>query len=403
MITKLRLRSLLLSVLLQAAPLARLLSGDAVAAAAPLVAVIRWLALGAAACGGLDALSGATGTLLTQGGKSITSVNATNGVLLNGFRVQIQSDQFGIAPAYNFDGLPAGVTGSSQGVVLGTPQQTGVFTVSVTGFQFANKSGFTSSGGFTLSVQAGAPAVVITQGPAGQSVNPGSPVSFSVTATGPNLLYAWLKDGAVFPGASSSNLFIAAAQLSDAGRYAAVVSSGAASATSAPAVLTVIALAPHFAQAPAGVEVYAGEPAVLTASASGTPPFAYRWALGSQALPGQTNATLVLPAVEAANAGSYTVTVTGPGGAATSPPAVITLAAPLQVQAGPWSSPGAANLMFNAIPGRRYVVESRTELTAGVWSVGLTLAPAGPTVAVTNAVPFAPSLFFRVRALPAGP
>lgn len=360
------------------------------------------MSLGAAVAGGLDAVSGATGTVVTQQGKVVVGVTATNNVLLNGFRVQIKSDQFGVAQSYAFNGLPPGLSGSLQGVVLGTPTQTGVFPISVTGWQFAHQVGFTSSGGLTLTVLGGTPLVAIDQEPTNVTVVAGAPFSVGVRASGQNLLYRWLKDGASVNAATNPVFSVASAQLSDAGAYAAIVSSGSLSVTSNPAVVTVNPVPPQFGPQPAAQEVYAGEAVTLAVTASGTGPLVYHWSFGGQPLSGGTNGALTLPSAGAANAGVYQVVVNGPGGFAITT-ASFTLAPPLQLGRPQLLPAGAVGLSFNAIPGRAYEVETTTNLAAVAWTAGALVRPAGAVGGVTNPAVPGEAVFYRILALPAGP
>jgi glucose/arabinose dehydrogenase len=88
---------------------------------------------------------------------------------------------------------------------------------------------------------AGSVAPTITNDPANQTVSAGSPVSFSVSASGtPPLSYQWQRNGLNISGATGSTYTIASAQSTDDGtRFRAVVSNTAGSATSNEAVLTV--------------------------------------------------------------------------------------------------------------------------------------------------------------------
>ena len=72
---------------------------------------------------------------------------------------------------------------------------------------------------------------------------PASNVPFSVAASGNNLMYQWLKDGAPvvdgsqYSGASSSTLTVVAVEQDDDGLYSCIVSNGAGSVTSRSAQL----------------------------------------------------------------------------------------------------------------------------------------------------------------------
>jgi hypothetical protein len=95
----------------------------------------------------------------------------------------------------------------------------------------------------TLTVTANVVAPTITTQPQSVSGAVGN-FSFSVVATGTNLVYQWRKDGVAIAGATNASLNVVNVQASDAGSYTVVVSNfvnGAAinSVTSSAATLTV--------------------------------------------------------------------------------------------------------------------------------------------------------------------
>ena len=70
-------------------------------------------------------------------------------------------------------------------------------------------------------------------------VEPGQSATFTVTATGSNLMYQWQKNGRNIAGATSTKFMIAVVAESDEGEYRCVVSNAANSVTSTAASLTV--------------------------------------------------------------------------------------------------------------------------------------------------------------------
>ena len=80
----------------------------------------------------------------------------------------------------------------------------------------------------------------ITTQPASQSVNQGSPASFSVTANGTGLGYQWRLNSAAISGATNASYGIASVTTNHAGTYTVVVSNTGGSVTSSNAVLAVI-------------------------------------------------------------------------------------------------------------------------------------------------------------------
>ena len=70
-------------------------------------------------------------------------------------------------------------------------------------------------------------------------VVPGQSATFTVTATGSNLMYQWQKDGVDIVGATSATYTIEVITESDTGMYRCVVSNAAGPVTSTAASLTV--------------------------------------------------------------------------------------------------------------------------------------------------------------------
>jgi uncharacterized repeat protein (TIGR01451 family) len=94
---------------------------------------------------------------------------------------------------------------------------------------------------FLLTVNPVADVPVILTQPQGRTVLEGTSVSFTVSAASSegSLTYQWQRDNADLPGQTNPTLTLAAAQLSDAGAYRAIVSNSEASAFSAAAQLVV--------------------------------------------------------------------------------------------------------------------------------------------------------------------
>lgn len=163
-----------------------------------------------------------------------------------------------------------------------------------------------------------------------QSVRLGSAVTLEVVATGNEpLTYTWTRNGTPVPGATNATLTLSAVTLADAGDYVATVTNAFASASSAPITLSVTVPPPVIATHPANKTAMIGTDVTFTVGVSfnSVSPFTYQWKKGGVALPGATSPTLTLTHVQTADAGDYTVTVTNPGGSATSNAATLTLTA----------------------------------------------------------------------------
>jgi hypothetical protein len=79
---------------------------------------------------------------------------------------------------------------------------------------------------------------------------------------------------------------------------------------------------------PAATAVPAGGTASFSVVAGGLTPLSYQWHRDGIDIPGGTTATLILPGLQAAQAGAYGVTVANPTGAVASPSAALTVLAP---------------------------------------------------------------------------
>ena len=120
------------------------------------------------------------------------------------------------------------------------------------------------------------------------------------------LLYAYSLDPAVNPTPAGSAWPVFQHGLRRDAQYTAIV---------APAITT----------QPSAQTVNAGASAHFTVAASGTAPLTYQWYKDGSTLSGATAATYTIATVAAADAGSYTVTVTNTAGTATSDRATLAI------------------------------------------------------------------------------
>ncbi|MFM1770529.1 MAG: hypothetical protein RJA22_3058 [Verrucomicrobiota bacterium] len=84
-------------------------------------------------------------------------------------------------------------------------------------------------------------------------------------------------------------------------------------------------LGPAITSHPASRTNLPGDSVTFTVGATGTAPLRYQWFFNGAPLAGQTNASLVLPAIEAAQAGAYTVLVTNSLAGVVSDPATLAI------------------------------------------------------------------------------
>ncbi len=395
-----RLPTFALSALLQFAPLMRVAVAESTVAVSPMVAVIRWLTGAAAVAGTFHGVSGATGLTITAGGAKVTTPTSTNGIPIPGFRMSIISSFYGAAAAYRFSNLPPGLAGSLQGVITGTPSQTGQFTVLVTGYEHSNASGNTFQTSFNVSVVDQAPNVVTP--PSSQTVVAGTSVSFKVTATGTGLQYRWLKDDIELaaPAGIAAAYSIVSAKTTDAGHYKVRISNTGGVVVSAEAILTVTQPGPTLVAGPLDSNVHEGEALILTVLATSTAPLTFQWLKDGKPIDGGTTTTMSIGSVKSTDAGNYSVLVTAGGSSIPAGPAVVKVNPPPVLTLGPSAGDGTRTLTASTIAGRSYVLEDRPTLDVGTWSTVAPVVATGSSSALT--APGSPTAthFWRLRVVP---
>ncbi len=82
---------------------------------------------------------------------------------------------------------------------------------------------------------------------------------------------------------------------------------------------------PVITQQPTNRTVFVSSTVTLQVNVSGTGPFSYQWRYDGANLPNATNASLILPNIQAAQSGAYQVIVLNNAGSAASTPAVLTV------------------------------------------------------------------------------
>jgi gliding motility-associated-like protein/uncharacterized repeat protein (TIGR01451 family) len=139
----------------------------------------------------------------------------------------------------------------------------------------------------------------------------GQPINLSVTATGVNLTYQWFQGTVSLSGETNPTLNIASATTADAGTYTVVITNSCQVVTSANAVVIVNEL-PVIVTQPIGTTICEGQGISLSVTATGTG-LTYQWFRNGTTNPiaGATAATYTDASVTLAEAGNYTVSVSG--------------------------------------------------------------------------------------------
>lgn len=172
----------------------------------------------------------------------------------------------------------------------------------------------------------------ITTAPSGVTVNLSQSFELSVAASGsPPLAYQWRRGGVDIPGAVASTYRVTSATVADGGTYTVRVSNAHGDVTSSGATVVVI-VAPTITTQPVPTTAALGKTATFSVAArSSQQPITYRWRRGGVNLAdgarvsGSTSAQLTLSALEAGDAGQYSVVVGNASGTVTSDSAALIL------------------------------------------------------------------------------
>ncbi|HTD87831.1 MAG TPA: lamin tail domain-containing protein [Candidatus Binatia bacterium] len=152
------------------------------------------------------------------------------------------------------------------------------------------------------------PAIVSS--PRSAVVNWGAEAKFGVEAysftAGGAITYQWSRNGAPISGATGQVLTINPARFPELGAYRVSVTDANGTVASAPVFLSVT---PHIVAQPQNQSARLGTAATFGVTADGAGPLSYVWMRGRRPIPGQTNATLVITNVTAADVTNYSVRV----------------------------------------------------------------------------------------------
>ncbi|MCF7762442.1 MAG: immunoglobulin domain-containing protein [Verrucomicrobia bacterium] len=239
----------------------------------------------------------------------------------------------------------------------------------------SNGVGSTESAPARLSVVV---ALSLAEQPQSQDVTAGSTAVFAVRASGTGTFgYQWRRQGNDIPGATGAFHVVAGATTADAGSYSVLVSRGAESIASEPAVLTVRTL-PVITLQPSNEVVIAGSDVSLRVVASGAGPLSYQWRKDGNPIDGAIEAILVLTGLGAGDAGGYSVVVSNPAGSVESQLAVLGVQDPVSdVRFGTTGF----SFRLNAPAGRSARVQFTTDFNT--WT-DLLPAPVSGPVDVTD-------------------
>jgi uncharacterized delta-60 repeat protein len=175
----------------------------------------------------------------------------------------------------------------------------------------------------------------LVAGPTDRTAFTGTTAEFEVLVAGATpLSLQWQFQGTNLPDATGARLVLPNVQFSDAGSYRIVASNTFGTVTSPPAALTVLGAAPFIVRQPVAQSVLPSGQAEFEVVADGSRPMWCQWQFAGAAIPGATNATLLLSNLVPSHAGNYAAVVTNVFGSVTSALAALTV---LPVHTGPGS------------------------------------------------------------------
>ncbi len=252
-------------------------------------------------------VSGACGSVTNSASLAVNAATVATGpsatAICPGAGATLTVVATGTAPltyVWRKDGGAALASDSNQlDIVSATVGDAGVYSVEVTGAC----GSVTNSAALTVSTVASA------TGPSPATVCAGQTASFTVTAegTGP-FTYVWRKAGGAALASTTSTLSLPAATVGDAGTYEVEVTGVCGSVTNS-ASLAVNELTT--ASGLSGVVSCLGSPVNFTTTAGGTGPFTYVWRKVGGGTLAATGGTLDIAEATLADAGTYTVEVSG--------------------------------------------------------------------------------------------
>ena len=233
------------------------------------------------------------------------------------------------------NGLSTGVTVPANTLISGATYRVYISFARVVSYDTTNYLGATGYSGYGqdlfLIIKTGgtSSAPMITNEPMDQTSPVGSDVTFTVAVTGGSpLFYEWqTPDGESFGAQSTPSLTLTNIQQTNATSYFVVVSNPSGSVTSRVATLTIApqAVQPSITSQPQSQVVAAGQAAMFSVTAAGTPPLSYVWRKNGNNITGASSSNYVITAVQPSDAGTYSVVVSNSAGFVTSTNATLTI------------------------------------------------------------------------------
>ncbi|NCW56734.1 MAG: hypothetical protein EBV65_03555 [Gammaproteobacteria bacterium] len=190
--------------------------------------------------------------------------------------------------------------------------------------KISNAQGSATSSEATLTVK---PPPTITAQPTAQTVNAGSAATFSVTATGEQLQYQWLRDEVPINGATSATYSITATTAADDVAVITVLVGNPGGIVGSQSVVLTVISTPAITIQPVAQTVVEGDPVVFAVSATGGN-LQYQWRRNGTDIAGATARVLrVATTTTTDDNAAYAVVLTNAQGSVTSNSATLRVVA----------------------------------------------------------------------------
>ncbi len=198
----------------------------------------------------------------------------------------------------------------------------------------ANAIGIAGGGYHNVALE-GDGSPYFTVHPIARTVAAGGTVKLAaMAAAAPTVSYQWQCNGTNMPGGSGTVLTLANVQIANAGSYSLVASNVQGTATSATALLAVIA-PPAISTQPQSLSINQGSNATFTVAAAGTLPLSYQWRFNSTNIAGATASSYTRFNAQPGDAGTYAVVVSNSVGSVTSSNAILSFNVPPGISTQP--------------------------------------------------------------------
>lgn len=389
--------ALLLALLLQFAPVLKVLQSSSALASSPLAIVIKFAAAAAVALGGHHAVSGASTVLITSTNASVGTNGTAYAYTITTSDQHTNSGHF--CAASNLPpnlivtlfegGFPA------FGRITGTPTNFGIWTVGLT-FTYAGASAVPTN--MTLTVYS---KPIITNQPVGVTNTAGANASFSVVAGAlPPPTYRWRLGNATLPNQTNATLNLTNIGPGEVGNYTVVLSNFVGSVTSSVANLALGSpgSGPGIVTQPHDATVLVGGSTNFSCVATGSPSPSFFWRKNGSPIAGGANGTNTLSNVTTNDAGNYTVVVSNSVNSVTSQVAVLNvvrLPSLLPID----KSNNVVRMQFTRDAGASYQVQYTPKVPTNTWQT-LTNFPAqaqATNTLVTDPFTNGPARFYQLR------